>query len=89
MPKPGLASSSNRKKHAAPDEALGYPTLPKKVKGLLFKLSAVPKAAAKALLKFKVTVTDAKNDDDNDNKKNKVVDPSHTGCEKGMKNYTI
>ena len=49
----------------------------------------MPKAAAKALLKFKVTVADAEDEDDDSDKENKAVDPSHTGREKGTKNYTI
>ena len=49
----------------------------------------MPKAAAKALLKFKVTVADAEDKDNNDDRENKMVDPSHTRREKGTKNYTI
>ena len=45
--------------------------------------------------KHKITVEDADDDNDdshndNDNdKENKLVDSSHTGCDKGMKNYTM
>ena len=89
---PKLAASGKGKKHVVADKGPGHPALSKKGKSSLLKPVSTPKVVMKPSKKHKVTVKDTNNNDDNgdndDDKENKATDPSHTRCDKGMKNYT-